>query len=942
MSEILPRLPAKCVGRAKKFWLAGDIVIIRFDVNTETFSEIGFPYVGNGETCQGNLVNMNNKLHVFVSHGFIDMAVDLWRYEDWGEVYEIDLNKKTCDLFIPSDWNHAIRTAMYVETIVPIKATRYNDRLYLFDGAEFMEYCTLPKTPPVPPLYLPLVPATLCGGGLYFVITQCHGRSDGLTVIRFDVNSKSFSELCFPNVYDDEVSGSLVNINEELHMYVCIGNYDYRREIIYVSEGVDMSAPISTDSESISSVPSHEMSASTHVECRKGRGRMGRPRLRERLPVLTPDVASSQRCSYVGSSSRNVVRYMRMPNENVQPSPITSISDSFAVIRTTQENISSNATTEVGRRRTGQMGRPRLRDRPSDLTCEATSTQRHCNVDRINRGVVHYTSRTNGAVQSSLGSTVSQTSGCLHSNQVEGLLTLYLPFLGRCPSYYDIGDANHSCVHCGAMLCEGKVCLPFLRHPPQTLGRLLDYNGESRSRVFRENIKLLNAMFAFTSTCGRISTDLNDGRGPYTFRLNGHNHHNIGSLLPMHPDGRPRFAQLYVYDTENETDNRFYALRNCVSPTSDQVILRTLVNDFLLMLDANNALVQAFRMARERFNDNSMQRLTLRLLGTRNRREGQYSLPTVPEVAALIPGDGNPADSRDIIIEERGSRSAKRISELHPSFMALQQSVSLREYYSYRLQLRRNEAILEHEMNWFKQNQNTIRSDLYNGLYDRIADGETSCEAVGRRVILPATFAGGPRYMIQQYQDAMAICRWAGAPDLFITMTCNSKWPEITRHIQATTPGMSASDRPDIVARVFKIKLDELIKDIRKRNIFGHTKAVIYTIEFQKRGLPHSHILLFLQPEDKINTVDNIDKYISAELPSEVEDPIAFGIVRTQMMHGPCGLLNPSSPCMHNDVCSKGYPKNYCEETFIRNDGWLCYKRPNNSRVVKVGSQDIK
>uniref|UniRef100_A0A251UHH0 Putative F-box domain-containing protein n=1 Tax=Helianthus annuus TaxID=4232 RepID=A0A251UHH0_HELAN len=62
-------------------------------------------------------------------------------------------------------------------------------------------------------------PATLCGGGLYFVVTQCRGRSDGLTVIRFDVNSKSFSELCFPNVYDDEVSGSLVNINEE---FICM------------------------------------------------------------------------------------------------------------------------------------------------------------------------------------------------------------------------------------------------------------------------------------------------------------------------------------------------------------------------------------------------------------------------------------------------------------------------------------------------------------------------------------------------------------------------------------------------------------------------------------------------------------------------------------------------------------------------------------------------
>ena len=79
--------------------------------------------------------------------------------------------------------------------------------------------------------------------------------------------------------------------------------------------------------------------------------------------------------------------------------------------------------------------------------------------------------------------------------------------------------------------------------------------------------------------------------------------------------------------------------------------------------------------------------------------------------------------------------------------------------------------------------------------------------------------------MIQQYQDAMAVCRWAGAPDLFITMTCNSKWPEIERHINATTPGMKPSDRPDIVSHVFKIKLDELIRDIRKRNIFGRPKV---------------------------------------------------------------------------------------------------------------------
>ena len=52
---------------------------------------------------------------------------------------------------------------------------------------------------------------------------------------------------------------------------------------------------------------------------------------------------------------------------------------------------------------------------------------------------------------------------------------------------------------------------------------------------------------------------------------------------------------------------------------------------------------------------------------------------------------------------------------------------------------------------------------------------------IGKRIILPSSHTGSPRYMIQNYQDAMAICRQYGNPDLFITFTCNLKWPEIIR-----------------------------------------------------------------------------------------------------------------------------------------------------------------
>ena len=70
--------------------------------------------------------------------------------------------------------------------------------------------------------------------------------------------------------------------------------------------------------------------------------------------------------------------------------------------------------------------------------------------------------------------------------------------------------------------------------------------------------------------------------------------------------------------------------------------------------------------------------------------------------------------------------------------------------------------------------------------------------------------------MVQNYQDAMAICRYYGCPDLFLTFTCNPKWPEIQKCLELI-PGQKPEDRPDIVARVFKIKLDELMNDLQKK-----------------------------------------------------------------------------------------------------------------------------
>ena len=76
---------------------------------------------------------------------------------------------------------------------------------------------------------------------------------------------------------------------------------------------------------------------------------------------------------------------------------------------------------------------------------------------------------------------------------------------------------------------------------------------------------------------------------------------------------------------------------------------------------------------------------------------------------------------------------------------------------------------------------------------------------VGRK-ILSSSFVGSPRWFNAQFQDGMAICREYHKPDFFITMTCNPHWPEIKEQLK---PGQTAQDRPDLVARVFKQKLEK-------------------------------------------------------------------------------------------------------------------------------------
>jgi hypothetical protein len=76
-------------------------------------------------------------------------------------------------------------------------------------------------------------------------------------------------------------------------------------------------------------------------------------------------------------------------------------------------------------------------------------------------------------------------------------------------------------------------------------------------------------------------------------------------------------------------------------------------------------------------------------------------------------------------------------------------------------------------------------------------------------------------------------------------------------------------DCPDLVARVFRAKLEELRRRLLYKDILGKVKAYVYVVEFQKRGLPHAHWLLIMQRKYKITCHEQYDAIITTELPDK-------------------------------------------------------------------------
>ncbi|GJY87362.1 DNA helicase [Tanacetum coccineum] len=338
----------------------------------------------------------------------------------------------------------------------------------------------------------------------------------------------------------------------------------------------------------------------------------------------------------------------------------------------------------------------------------------------------------------------------------------------------------------------------------------------------------------------------------------------------------PRFLQLYIYDTTNEVKNRLSHFNN----EHESALKEEIVEGLIQFLDNHNALVQLFRTARNKYMDADIPEFKVRLynvIGTR-----QYELPTAETIGAIVFGDSSATENEfDLIVEEH-SRFPQRLVQpaLFTHTVAIEQSSSM--------------------ITFLGKYIDDIRSEYLSGIYDAILRGDRDGSDLGLRTVLTASFTGSPRYMYAHYLDALAICRVHGSPSFFITFTCNANWPEIVEFMKPF-PQLTTADRADIVDRIFEKKVRDYIDFVRDSKTFGDVTAVLYTIEFQKRGLPHCHSLLWIAGAAKVQKDVDVDKYVCAELPDPVTDPNTFAVISELMIHGPCGVTNPSATCMKDD-----------------------------------------
>ena len=197
--------------------------------------------------------------------------------------------------------------------------------------------------------------------------------------------------------------------------------------------------------------------------------------------------------------------------------------------------------------------------------------------------------------------------------------------------------------------------------------------------------------------------------------------------------------------------------------------------------------------------------------------------------------------------------------------------------------------------------------------YDQDPTDNDQCQ---KRVYMPANQYGSKRRARKNVNDGIELCNQFGKPDFFITLTANPLWADIQRQLE---PGQTWADRPDIVNRIFKARLEMFLEKLRNGEFTSGAKQVYIfrVVEWQKRGLPHAHLAI------KCDFIEDTDlfQFVKATIPqvhmasTSKEKRVHYPICRNNI-HANDGNMcslghTTATPCRKPGAyyCDKHFPK---------------------------------
>ncbi|EAY08353.1 hypothetical protein TVAG_352750 [Trichomonas vaginalis G3] len=204
---------------------------------------------------------------------------------------------------------------------------------------------------------------------------------------------------------------------------------------------------------------------------------------------------------------------------------------------------------------------------------------------------------------------------------------------------------------------------------------------------------------------------------------------------------------------------------------------------------------------------------------------------------------------------------------------------------------------------------------------------------------VPSYFVGSSSYWHKVGEKAFILASVYGPPTFFLTITCNPYWAENIAWNSATSQNQKQKktlmDNSASISRIYHIKKKKLLSWLKETKLLGEISAYFGRDEYQQRGLPHTHFLLWTDFD--VTNIHKLNQIISASFPDN--DVVFSNIDKMSDLYAltlkiQVHVCNKNYCLDSNGHCRFQFPYAPSNETVFRNKKFYWMRSPNSQWVV--------